>query len=198
MTFFTFKQNNSGGWFTGPAIAVCIEAETKDEAVTKAESIGLYFDGNGDCSCCGDRWSTYTDDGSEPLLYGNPLREYDGGFCGGEVLPWKIYFADGRIEDPIANTPASPPKAGAPKKKRVSSRSSKGNRPAAEVRLDPLEVSALRHIIHAQSPLEDTVGGLLRTVPQSHFKELSLDVLARKLGEWTPADGEPVRSLMGE
>ena len=76
--------------------------------------------------------------------------------------------------------------------------SSKGNRPAAEVRLDPLEVSALRHIIHAQSPLEDTVGGLLRTVPQSHFKELSLDVLARKLGEWTPADGEPVRSLMGE
>ena len=123
MTFFTFKQNNSGGWFTGPAIAVCVEAKSLDEAVSKAESIGLYFDGNGDCRCCGDRWySGYPDEGTEPLLYGNPLREYDGGFCGGEVLPWAIYFADGRVENPNLIILPPPPKDEVPKKKRVASR----------------------------------------------------------------------------
>ena len=130
MTFFTFKQNNSGGSWTGPAIAVCIEADTKDDAVTKAESIGLYFDGYGDCPCCGARWSTYTDDGSEPLLYGNPLQEYDGGYCGGEMLSWKIYFADGRIEDAPskAPTPVAPAHGKVFKgavKKRVAARAPK-------------------------------------------------------------------------
>jgi len=98
LMFYTFRQNNSGGSWNGP-IAVCIEAGSLDEAGTKAESVGLYFDGSEDCPCCGSRWSTSPEEGSEPLIYGEPLREFDGGICGSGQIPWKIYFADGRVEE---------------------------------------------------------------------------------------------------
>jgi hypothetical protein len=60
--FYTFTQNNSGGSFIdepkqGIGMYVIVEANSEAEATAKAESIGLYFDGEGDCSCCGDRWS---------------------------------------------------------------------------------------------------------------------------------------------
>ena len=43
--FYTFRQNNSGGDFIGPAITVIIEATSPAEANTLAEHNGLYFDG---------------------------------------------------------------------------------------------------------------------------------------------------------
>lgn len=81
--FYTFNQNNSGGRFTYDAIRgithyVIVEADSKAEAVNYAESIGLYFDGAGDCECCGDRWHEPYDEGSEtPVVYDKPVETYN-------------------------------------------------------------------------------------------------------------------------
>jgi hypothetical protein len=54
--FYTFRQNNSGGRFYGP-VYVIIEARNTNEANSLAQSkADVYFDGRGDCSCCGRRW----------------------------------------------------------------------------------------------------------------------------------------------
>jgi len=81
--FYEYSQNNSGGSFSnsekeGIAEYVIIEALNSEHANTRAENIGLYFDGcdNGnDCSCCGDRWYRADEsDGSDvPSIYGKPL-----------------------------------------------------------------------------------------------------------------------------
>ncbi|MFE4367966.1 MULTISPECIES: DUF7296 family protein [unclassified Streptomyces] len=60
MPFYEFHQNNSGGGFdydedNGISVYVIIEAGSADVANARAEKIGLYFDGEGDCPCCGDR-----------------------------------------------------------------------------------------------------------------------------------------------
>lgn len=84
--FFNFRQNNSGGHFAfdekaGISVNVIVEAETAEEANSKAEQLGLYFDGcdNGqDCDCCGDRWyRQYSDsDGDKkPSIYGVAIRK---------------------------------------------------------------------------------------------------------------------------
>lgn len=54
--FYVYRQNNSGGSFIPPAVDVIVEAPSAAEADTIAEGIGIYFDGAGDCSCCGNRW----------------------------------------------------------------------------------------------------------------------------------------------
>jgi len=60
--FYMFSQNNSGGTFAVDdrlCHRVVIQALTEEEAVSKAEDLGCYWDGcdNGiDCNCCGDRW----------------------------------------------------------------------------------------------------------------------------------------------
>ena len=64
--WYEFDQNNSGGFFKGPAHKVWVQALSVEEACTVAEDHGLYFGGAGDCSCCGDRWSSpWRDDGKE-------------------------------------------------------------------------------------------------------------------------------------
>ena len=78
--FYTFRQNNSGGSFIGPAITVIIEADGVDDANARAEKLGLYFDGcadGRDCDCCGDRWHEIwrTESGTEvPTLWDEPLK----------------------------------------------------------------------------------------------------------------------------
>lgn len=82
--FYSFNQNNSGGSFTfdkkkGISHFVIIEAESEEQAVSKAETIGLYWDGcdNGiDCHCCGDRWSKYWVQSSDtPKIYEQDVSE---------------------------------------------------------------------------------------------------------------------------
>jgi hypothetical protein len=85
LSFFHYRQNNSGGkFFTDPhsgiGVDVIIEANTADEADRRARGIGLYFDGceNGrDCSCCGDRWyrASKFDRSEVPSHYGVPIEE---------------------------------------------------------------------------------------------------------------------------
>lgn len=80
--FFDFRQNNSGGSFdfdenAGISVNVIVEAMNKEHAISRASEIGLYFDGSGDCSCCGNRWSDYLDSGTDkPTIYGMPIEEY--------------------------------------------------------------------------------------------------------------------------
>jgi hypothetical protein len=102
MAFYTFSQNNSGGSFdhdakAGIGYCVCVEATSPDEAVARAERIGVYFNGcdsGMDCPCCGDRWSDYLgkdDATAEPEKYGSPLT-------GGWGIPSYVHYLDGRIE----------------------------------------------------------------------------------------------------
>lgn len=55
--WYHYRQNNSGGYWHSPAIEVIIEADNAAKANAIAQSHGLYFDGDGDCPCCGNRWS---------------------------------------------------------------------------------------------------------------------------------------------
>jgi len=80
--WFFFNQNNSGGYFDFDAVrgisrAVLIQAKNAEEANFKAEAIGIYFDGEDDCPCCGDRWSKVDDayDGTDdPMVYGDRVE----------------------------------------------------------------------------------------------------------------------------
>jgi hypothetical protein len=56
MAYFIFIQNNSGGYYTAPAIQFVVTADDAETANKIALGNGLYFDGSGDCDCCGARW----------------------------------------------------------------------------------------------------------------------------------------------
>jgi hypothetical protein len=78
--FFTFKQNNSDGYFEqdvdrGIGYAVVIEADSEAEAIRRAKTIGIEF-GVG-CRCCGARWTTFLSDGpcDVPTYAEQPLSE---------------------------------------------------------------------------------------------------------------------------
>lgn len=79
--WYTYSQNNSGGSFKtdserGIGHYVLIEAISAADADTRAEAIGLYFNGLGDCSCCGNRWSRHDESWMEatddPRIYDKP------------------------------------------------------------------------------------------------------------------------------
>jgi hypothetical protein len=88
--FFPFYQNNSGGVFDkNLPINLIIEAEHADEANSRAESLGIYFDGvktGRDCECCGSRWWRTTATQGEGYL----IEEWIG---------FTVYRMDGSIED---------------------------------------------------------------------------------------------------
>lgn len=58
--YYEFNQNNSGGGFEKSLPKeLFIEADSMEDAIRKAFSLGVYFDGVSlglDCECCGDRW----------------------------------------------------------------------------------------------------------------------------------------------
>lgn len=102
--FYTFRQNNSGGAFItdldrGISEYVIIEAASPDDAIQRAEHIGLYFYGvesGDDCPCCGDRWSIYSSNTGtdEPMIYDQPLTKLPKE-VGGIV---SIHYIDGKID----------------------------------------------------------------------------------------------------
>jgi hypothetical protein len=109
--FFTFNQNNSGGSFAFEegklTNLVIIEAESVDDVIDKAEDLGIYFGGYGDCDCCGDRWcEPYGDDGDkEPMIYGRPVADYfsnPGPYSTAWMEPdpeCYVHYLDGRVEE---------------------------------------------------------------------------------------------------
>lgn len=94
--FYCFHQNNSGGVFDQDDVLdvkVIVEAASILEANSRAEEIGIYFDGRGDCECCGNRWSEvweYTAASAELNIYGEPADEYDC-MCSDEFA---VYYKD--------------------------------------------------------------------------------------------------------
>ena len=57
---YTFRQNNSGGFYKEPAKFIVVKnADDNEVAVLAASVAGMYTDGvslGTDYSCCGDRW----------------------------------------------------------------------------------------------------------------------------------------------
>ena len=105
--FYTFSQNNSGGSFIvddNVGYLVIIEATSVGNAIERAEAVGLYFDGDGDCPCCGNRWSSWMDDSDgtdEPSHYGKPItpesvsgKDGLGSYFCDSV---RIHYMDGRV-----------------------------------------------------------------------------------------------------
>lgn len=100
--FYTFSQNNSGGTFDvdekrGIAETVIVEAYSADEANSRAEQIGLYFDGEGDCPCCGNRWTAcYSDnEGTDvPSFYGTPIEQLEPSWYRNRFF---IHMLDGSV-----------------------------------------------------------------------------------------------------
>ncbi len=97
--WYTFRQNNSGGFFDETEYLgeeVIIEANSENEAVSKAEDYGLYWNGVGtgeDCKCCGDRWNTYALEGTEkPEINGKPAEKHTPFRTHGSI---HIYYANG-------------------------------------------------------------------------------------------------------
>lgn len=93
MKWYQYDQNNSGGWHACDdkvCHRVFIEAYSEKEANSKAEELGIYFDGvdaGRDCGCCGDRWH-------EP--YGAmefPISGYKNGE-GADLMTYVQYLAD--------------------------------------------------------------------------------------------------------
>ena len=110
--FYHFCQNNSGGTFkrdhkSGISHHVIVEGTDADDIVSRAEAIGLYWDGcrNGlDCPCCGDRWYRPLDNLSldtVPRLHGQDVA--DGVYTPSGIRWIKdgpegyIHYMDGRV-----------------------------------------------------------------------------------------------------
>jgi hypothetical protein len=118
--WYEYRQNNSGGRFAYSdevSNFVLIEASSVAEANSKAESIGIYFNGCAegiDCDCCGDRWceeyeamtefTTYqfrngeygAAEHSDVRGYAQALADNDTWANGKPVVI--VYFADGSVE----------------------------------------------------------------------------------------------------
>lgn len=112
--FFDYHQNNSGGSFVhdenrGIGYTVIVEATSADDANKRAERIGLYFDGDGDCSCCGNRWSDKwrNEDGKEsPCIYDTDVSEGfysvdENGFSTMWGLKSYIHYMDGTVKEVV-------------------------------------------------------------------------------------------------
>jgi hypothetical protein len=105
--FYHFSQNNTGGSFDfdesrGITHNVIVEAIDYNHANTRAEDIGVYFDGMGDCECCGNRWYSQWDDTegtNVPSIYGEPVESQVSMMAwmapGKEIV---VHYLDGRKE----------------------------------------------------------------------------------------------------
>lgn len=87
MSYFIFRQNNSGGYFTGPALYFIVSATDADTANSIAVSKGLYFDGKGDCECCGNRWYRVSPADAIAELPTTIISEHDKEFARANNVP---------------------------------------------------------------------------------------------------------------
>lgn len=102
--FYTFYQNNSGGYFhrdENVADYVIIEAGSVEDANDRAVDIGVYFHGveNGlDCDCCGDRWyRVWYKEGAndEPKIYDYKPENYVDMFAQIGDIYCVVHYKDG-------------------------------------------------------------------------------------------------------
>lgn len=102
--FWNFNQNNSGGYFVedlenGVCEEIIVEANTKEDAWTKLQSIGDKVDRFWDyCGCCGERWSSWLsdDDGNSiPMIYDTPVENAEAGMFRTKCF---VHYMDGKIQ----------------------------------------------------------------------------------------------------
>lgn len=96
--FFTFIQNNSGGYYEEDDVAthyVIIEATDYKDANKIAEDKGL-FSYNW-CECCGERFFTMWGDGDEsPKIYNEPVESYKSY---GDGVYARVFYKDGSVKN---------------------------------------------------------------------------------------------------
>jgi hypothetical protein len=107
--FWTYRQNNSGGYFDydedGISVYVIVEADSADDANGRAKAIGLYWDGYGDCDCCGNRWSAMSSDtwwadkgDAVPSIYNTPVEQVEESWTWmGDRPEGFVHYANGNI-----------------------------------------------------------------------------------------------------
>lgn len=102
--FYTYSQNNSGGSFVQDVNIshyVIIEASSASEANEKAEQLGIYFDGDGDCECCGNRWYELSDSWDKgdgvPSIYGEAVWEHSVSFGWMKDYETVVHYISGEI-----------------------------------------------------------------------------------------------------
>ena len=108
LRFYEYDQNNSGGGFdyneqAGISVKVIVQATGYEDANARAQGIGLYFDGEGDCFCCGDRW--YAKCGEEGMDLASLKQRFTDWADGKWFMKWMqpdqpevfVHFADGRV-----------------------------------------------------------------------------------------------------
>ena len=118
--FYTFDQNNSGGSFVRNnrlAEYVIIEADSAKEANSRAEDIGIYFGGEDDCPCCGDRWYEANDCNAdnEPSIHGVPVGKVTASFYRSVAV---IHYTNGVVDTVVFPSEKSKKKAKKKKKKK--------------------------------------------------------------------------------
>lgn len=98
MKWFTYDQNNSGGFFIDNdqvSHLICIQANTAEEANAKAQNIVTYY--SDFCECCGERWyiCEREGDGADvPSQYGKPLADQDPVIYRETAV---LHFANGEV-----------------------------------------------------------------------------------------------------
>jgi len=109
MKFYTYRQNNSGGYWDldpekGIGHYVIIEALDHNDADDRAERIGIEF-GTG-CPCCGDRWdnSYHGDENDSPKIYGEePVEMFKESYNKDHLI--YIHYADGIFVQVVKGQP---------------------------------------------------------------------------------------------
>ncbi|KUY28045.1 hypothetical protein EH151_12660 [Elizabethkingia anophelis] len=101
--FYTYSQNNSGGYFVkdemhGICETVIIQAENEEKAWAKLNEIGDNVSGMWNyCECCGERWSNYvSDETDEPMLYGEKVEEATKGMFRNACY---VHYLDGTFKE---------------------------------------------------------------------------------------------------
>jgi hypothetical protein len=102
--FYTFSQNNSGGYFiedleNGVCEYVIVEAASPDDAKDRLYRIGAKTPNfHKYCSCCGERWQTWIDeeDGTPvPMIYDTPVEESESGMFREKAF---VHYFDGTFK----------------------------------------------------------------------------------------------------
>lgn len=66
MRWYRYSQNNSGGYYLGPAVEVVVRAESVEEANSLALEAGVDPDAPY-CDCCGTRWTLFDPEWFDPI-----------------------------------------------------------------------------------------------------------------------------------
>lgn len=103
--FFTFDQNNSGGYFVendeyGVCEYVIIESDTAENACSKLELIGQNVSGfDAYCPCCGERWCSWMDESdgkNQPEIYGESVDTVEKGIFRKRCF---VHYMDGTFKE---------------------------------------------------------------------------------------------------